>query len=823
MINMKLYQTGILLTILLFGLFFPLENNLIFNVQTRKERVVDLEYFQLINESLNLTNAELQLLDQNGFIVLNRLGVDHLLDSFYWYWKKDLPIVITSDSMLHTWHLIFNEILKKYEEQLLVPVLNEWACSVFDSIDESYFTTDDPIIMDVLIYFTVGAQLIDPEIVVPSSIASTTNQIIQAIYDELTIFDAVEQFQTYQVMRFIDDFTMYRPRGHYTQSEQLQDYFRLVKWFSRIPFFFDDYLGDIYLQRTPLEMIREVVYLVNFLQRSQIIIPEIGLDASALDVFEGIQKFLNTMAGLTYTIPIENIIQVIESIENTDTWSPDDVDEDDLISLQDQILNDNSIPIPKDLHIINLLTPFFPEYDPKTFLMLGERLNLDTYAGNHLVNPYVYNPPPNGKRMPNGLEIAYTIMQSERARTHLNDSQYQPFCHNDPQYQEQLTAIREEIDLWPVDEKQCLTWQWMETLRELTIPEPESNVTSPVIPDFMKTDTWQDEKLTSVLGSWAELKHDTILYQKQGLTWGACSTPEGFVEPYPTLYRKLNQLGQVFETAIDHLQMFDLDQIENLNYSDVFTDFTNITQILEGIAYHELQGEALSSFEKEFLKTTYRFNRGWSGTVIAGWLGDLLSKLYNDYSSSYPEEEPKSALIADVHTDLSKGTVLEVGTGMFEHLIVRVPGWNGSDILAVGPVFSYYEFIIPMENRMTDGDWRGILDLRYTDPDIHQGNFEIFSRGLWAQNYMVSTEMTIDRLIQEEFSHPLTPAPEWFLESINEYIPDQETTTTTTQRETSTMNISTNSSENITPSWSFILVLVGIICVSSFGRKKKSK
>jgi hypothetical protein len=807
-----------ILTIILLGVLVPLENNQGLRKIRVNNEIEDLEYFQLMKDAFNLTDAELQLLDQNDFVVLNRLGVDHLLDTFYYYWKKDLPIVITSDTMLHTWHLIFNEILKQYEELLLVPVMNEWALSVYNSIDKSVFSTDDPIVLDVLIYLTVGACLIDPGIAIPSSIANTTNQIVKAIYDEITPFEAIEQFQTYQVMRFIDDFTMYRPRGHYTQSEQLQDYFRLIKWFSRIPFFFDDYSGEIYLQRTPLEMIREVVYLIDFLKGIQVNIPEFGLDASALEVYTGFQNFLNALAGLTYTIPIEKITQVVESIEETDSWKPDNIDENDLLSIQEQILNDNTVPIPKDLHLINLLTPFFPEVDPKTFLLFGERLNLDTYAGNHLVFPYVQD---SSKRMPNGLEIASTIMHSERARTYLS-------LVNDSQYQTQLTTVHETIDNWPVDEKQALTWQWMETLRELSSPEPAFNGSSPLIPSFMKTNAWQDEKLTSVLGSWAELKHDTILYQKQGLTWGACSTPEGFVEPYPTLYQKLNHLGQVFKTAIDNLQMFDLDKISNpnypynnLNYSEVFTDFDNITRILEGIAYKELQGEALTSFEKEFLKTTYRYFT-FSGTVITGWLGDLLSKVYK--TSGYPEEEPKSALIADIHTDLYYQTVLEVGTGMFEHLIARVPGWNGTDILAIGPVFSYYEFKVPMENRMTDEDWRGIFDLRYTYPNIPQDDYRIFARGPWAQNYMVSTEMTADRLIQQDFGHPLHTAPVWFLDSLDVIITYPETSSSTSGSTTITESVTTGTTgTSTTPSWSILLVLVSIICLSSFGRKRRKK
>ncbi|MHA2335309.1 MAG: DUF3160 domain-containing protein, partial [Candidatus Hodarchaeales archaeon] len=92
---------------------------------------------------------------------------------------------------------------------------------------------------------------------------------------------------------------------------------------------------------------------------------------------------------------------------------------------------------------------------------------------------------------------------------------------------------------------------------------------------------------------------------------------------------------------------------------------------------------------------------------------------------------------------------LEIATDYLEHLIVILPGWNGTDILAVGPVFSYYEFLIPMEDRMTDEDWRTILVTRMNETLSQNIDFTIYTRGFWAQNYMTSTEMTTSIIYEE--------------------------------------------------------------------------
>jgi hypothetical protein len=53
--------------------------------------------------------------------------------------------------------------------------------------------------------------------------------------------------------------------------------------------------------------------------------------------------------------------------------------------------------------------------------------------------------------------------------------------------------------------------------------------------------------------------------------------------------------------------------------------------------------------------------------------------------------------------------VLEVGTGRIDQIYVLVPDDNGNFQLAVGGVYSYYEFFNPPGQRLTDKEWRGML------------------------------------------------------------------------------------------------------------------
>lgn len=106
------------------------------------------------------------------------------------------------------------------------------------------------------------------------------------------------------------------------------------------------------------------------------------------------------------------------------------------------------------------------------------------------------------------------ILGSERADEilkALNDSSYQ-------NYSSQKAELRLEFDIFSEEEWQKnLYWSWLYSMMPLLeAPDPNS-------PAFMETTAWQDKELTTALASWAELRHDTILYAKQSYTLKAIS------------------------------------------------------------------------------------------------------------------------------------------------------------------------------------------------------------------------------------------------------------------------------------------------------------
>ncbi len=53
---------------------------------------------------------------------------------------------------------------------------------------------------------------------------------------------------------------------------------------------------------------------------------------------------------------------------------------------------------------------------------------------------------------------------------------------------------------------------------------------------------------------------------------------------------------------------------------------------------------------------------------------------------------------------------VETGTGRIDRIYVLVPDDEGVSQVAVGGVYSYYEFLQPAAERLTDEAWRAMLD-----------------------------------------------------------------------------------------------------------------
>ncbi|MFX0077295.1 MAG: DUF3160 domain-containing protein [Candidatus Hermodarchaeota archaeon] len=698
-------------------------------------------YFNLIKNAFGLTTAEINLLHANRFVVLNRMGTEDILDAYKFYWDEDLPIFITTDTMLHTWHLIFDKTLENLERYIFFPLLYNLSKELVTNALTQY--NNELLMEDTLIYLLVASELANASISedIPTEVQTVSATLLNVIMNEISLEQAIAQLNSNFTSRFIDDFSQYKPRGHYTHSLSLEMYFRLFKWFARIPFFFDDYAGEQFLRTSPSVMIKSSLEVTWLLKETTI--QCFGNIVSGLEIWNIFKSFLDTIVGQTNSIsPL--ILNDICSNLIGEAWNLNNINTSTISQIQEEVLNDPSIPEPKIPYVIDVRAGAC--CSPKTFVLFGERLTLDTFALQNLVHPYV-----DSRFLPTSLDFAAACLESERSLDHI-EAEFDLY----PTLSEKIILVQEKLNNISGVEKQTVQWQWIESLKNLAVTEPECN-DSISIPEFMNSTAWLDEKLTTMLGSWTQLRHDTILYAKQSYTPYICSTPTGYVEPYPEFYKKLREICELYSSSIAPLEAIGYNFNDyDYYYLTALNDFINATLMLETISYKELKGIELTADEKQFINNTYGQNHICGGPFVEGWLGKIIRRLSRAYNRVAEFPNSRSSLVADIHTDTNTGTVLHLATGLLEPIIAYVPGWNNEEITVVGPVFSFYEFILPSYQRLNDPEWRGILALRLDENNTKDYDFGIFPRGFWAHSYMASTEMTISRIYTdgEDFNPP---------------------------------------------------------------------
>ena len=138
------------------------------------------------------------------------------------------------------------------------------------------------------------------------------------------------------------------------------------------------------------------------------------------------------------------------------------------------------------------------------------------------------------RMMPDPLDVAFAALGNNQAvpllRPQLDQYRLRARSRGDAR-----ARRRPRRDFWNAN----LYNLWLASLRALS-PWPPAR-RAPL--EIAGTEAWGRRTLNTQLASWAELRHDTILYAKQSYTGGAgCEFPDALVEPSPEFFARLGGL-----------------------------------------------------------------------------------------------------------------------------------------------------------------------------------------------------------------------------------------------------------------------------------------
>jgi hypothetical protein len=618
---------------------------------------------------MGLSDEQRALLEENGFVV-----VPSRMAQIYEIYKsakdRGVPIFVTTDALLHTYHILYDYTLRAAEIQHFVNDLQGLNAAMIDVAKEQYTATSGKVgeaARRNLAFFSVASVLLDPSTEIASDVAEDVNA-------ELDLIAAHQGFAESPIFGYKEDYSQYVPRGHYTRNETFQRYFKAMMWYGRMMFRLKPGPSPEAIEAGRMET-RQAILMVAALQNAQL-----GAE-SALAVWERIYEPTVFFVGQTDDLNIYDYAQLVKEVYG---------DQLTLVDLEDEAKLDTFIEQAMTLRPPKIISSYVtdrekPEEVTKGFRFMGQRFIPDSYMFQQLVYDKV-GTQGDPRIFPKGLDVT-AVLGSSRAYGILLDVYGEGRYAN---YEEQMEKLRGEFGQLPPEQwVENLYWSWLYALRPLLEIKGEG------YPIFMQNQGWVDKDLNSFLGSWTELRHDTILYAKQSYTMkatGIMPQPEavrGYVEPQPEVYARLAALAKQMRTGLEGRGLLDAE------YRDKLERLESLLLSLKTMAEKELGEQALSEEEYELIRNI--------GGILEG-ITTFSAKVKEQITS---EADERMAVVADVHTDVNSGQVLEEGVGdaFFIHAIAPV---EGQLVATQGGVFSYYEFTQPMDDRLTDEAWQAL-------------------------------------------------------------------------------------------------------------------
>ena len=621
-------------------------------------------------------------LAENGFVVAP--GTEKEFFTVYEKARYDnQPVFITSDSLLHVYHLLFDKVLRTAEVEHFIPLLRDLNAAMLAQTDQQYQALKGGPWEDAarrsVAFIGVGSKLLDPSIQVPAY----AGDLVDAELALIQSADGINLSPLFPGLEHGEDYTQYIPRGHYTLSDDLKHYFQSMMWYGRMTFRLQARDPEVGKAET-----RSALLVVLALQDATV------NGNPALDAWQDLYSPTAFMVGRSDDLTALQYLDVFKTVYGAQPAVTGLVDEAKLAQFIDLA---EQLPPPRILGIV-IQVDENEAAQTKGLRFMGQRFVPDAYVFRELIYRNVgTDTDPRG--LPKGLDL-FAAMGSERAGTLLDQMGETHYAN----YSTQMTKMQGWMSgLGLSDWTETLYNTWLYTFHPLIAVPGEG------YPAFMRSTAWLDKQLNTALGSWAELKHDTILYAKQvyaelggGPPPPPPEPPKGYVEPVPEFYARLAALTAMTSDGLGSRGL--LDDVDATSLDTLHT----LALSLQTMAEKELRNEPLTEDEE----ATLRF--------YGGQLEDLTMAAADTDTSDpnarrYLEEEPQAAVIADVATNPAPPhTVLEEAVGRVNPIYVVVPmvDADGAAYLQVakGAVFSYYEFEWPSADRLTDEAWRGMLD-----------------------------------------------------------------------------------------------------------------
>ena len=575
---------------------------------------------------------------------------------------SDFPSFVTTDLYLQLYHLYFDCMLRELEETHLMKLMTDFSHDMFYAMNrmENWSGGDELIRQTALknaAYYIIayklftGESLGTPE---QKAVAEPEYNLCLAAQDNYSTF-----MKDYKEIQF--GYSLFRPRGHYTRSEKLQRYFRGMMWLQTANFGLDN-------KDEVLAAVMQAYALKN--------------DDKLVKKYETLNELITYMMGKPDNLTIMQVKTQVDKLN---------------MQMEDLMHNDEAIAqLTAKLNEIGdkqtLIRPKFEKTSHNKINLMPQRYQPDAEVLQEMVD---YDGKPTQRATPKGIDFFAAMIVPEAEKILMDEkTQWKGFV---PALQKMKQRMQQ------INWEETIATKWMSTLRSLCDRDPQLN-----LPYFMVTSEWNLKDLNAMLASWAELKHDAILYAKQpmGAECGGGGPPEpvvkGYVEPNIGFWRKAIILLNDTERLLKEQNMLT----EKISLAT--NRMKEEAEFLLAISEKEVSGKPVTDEEYGQLECI--------GATFENISLDLVRQP-DQYLMGWDDvqgADKKVALVADVYTanadnNPEKSILFEaVGDADEIYVVVEIDGYL---YLTRGAVLSYREFTQPINMpRLTDEEWQKQLE-----------------------------------------------------------------------------------------------------------------
>ncbi len=581
---------------------------------------------------------------------------------FHIYEQNDysnFPSFVTTDLFLQLYHLYFDCMLRELEEHALDSLMIDFTYDMYINMHAQAMKGETPLLRQLshhnAVYFSIAYELLTGKpIGHPDEREEAEKEVAKVMKSENAFSDFIGEYQEVEF-----PYSLFRPRGHYTRSEQLQRYFRGMMWLQSVPFGLD----------SPEQV-----------QLAAVMADELNRHEPVQRTYQRVNQLMNYLMGQPDNLSIP---QVQAELQKAGKPLAELLESEADMAKLKSALN----------VIAEQQTRIRPKYEYTSHnkvCLMPQRYQPDAEVLQEMVD---YDSKPTTRPTPKGLDF-FAAMGVSAAEQILKEE-----GQKWKDFGSQLTKMKQRMG--EIEWQETIATMWMQALKTVNNKDGQ-------VPYFMATPEWELKNLNASLGSWAELKHDAILYAKQpmGAECGGGGVPDpvvqGYVEPNVGFWKKAIELLENTSKLLKDQRMMT-EKVDNATER-----IGETARFLLRVSEKELAGQPLTDEELDQLKCVGATFENISLDLVRQ--PDQFLMGWDDVQGT----DRKVALVADVYTanadnNPEKSILYEaIGAADEIYVVVEVGGYL---YLMRGAVLSYREFTQPLgQQRLTDEEWQQELE-----------------------------------------------------------------------------------------------------------------